>query len=1083
MKKTAGIVLFFLALDLFLLHLPLSSVSAQAWWFGKNKVQYKDFEWQILKTPHFDIHFNQGYRDLAGRTGVVLEYGYGKLSVDLRHHISWRIPVILYGSHSDFQQTNTTWQLLPEGVQAFAEPSRRRVVLHFNGSNVDFSHTAIHELVHIFQFDIIYGSLLRSVFSRNMLFNIPLWFAEGTAEYFSAGGVDDECRMFMRDGTIFDYLPYDLNYAGGYMNYKAGQSAISYIAETYGKEKVIELMDQLRFNRSMEMSLHRTIGISTEELTKNWKNNLRREYWPEYADKMEAESIARKVTDHLKKHNYINSKPVFSPDGEYIAYYSDRSGLEGIYIMDSVTGKKKKKLLVGSTSSQFEYIRTRLSSLTWNPESSEIAFVAKSDGRDRLFRMGVPGGNIIEEIDLPLDFFFNPVWSPDGEKIIVVGTLRGQTDLFFYDLGMKKLFQVTDDTCDEKYPAWFPDGKRIVYTRYPEPVKQPVFTTDSTGVDRIENLDYADMSNVLSVKGDIWMIDILSGEKRLVISTPGNDESPQILSNGLELLFVSDESGISNLYRGSFEIGSYHRFTDILGGLFNPSVSNVKDRLVFSAFNAAGYDLFIMDNFEEKSRVSYSTGGPLLAGIKEEKWPSFGVLPEIDPYGGSGLEGPDPEVERITVEEKMPGSPDGKEDQSVDTSSGAGTPQGGRFPGRRWENGAEVPDVVINEDSKERIDPDSLEALRESFRKRVGTVEKYRIKFSPDYIGNGMGVYFATGLGFGLSNQIAFSDLLGDHHLFLAFSLYGSVEDSDMMLSYYYVKKRIDYSLGIFQFKNYLNSRFSSVGETFLDYRYFTERNYGLFGNASFPFSTFTRAEMELQAYMSEREFLILDDGSYYGYTVYDSDVSVKRMLQPSFSIVHDSAYYGSFGPVIGSRWMLSFSRALSFSGRDISRTTAFLDYRRYRPLFYRNYLAFRTVASSSNGEDRRYFFLGGPTTMRGYDYLQFQGSRMMLFNLEYRYPLVDAIIFGWPGRWALTNIGGTLFFDTGSVWGDGRYIEKLPAAIDPVMINDLEFYSDFGVGFYMRMGFLIFNFQLAWPTDFSNTGEPVFHFYLGPQF
>ncbi len=1085
MRGKPGIVIcFILAINIFLSILPDSLCYAQVWWFGKNKVQYKEFEWQILKTPHFDIHFTSGYRDLAGRTGVILEYGYGKLSGDLKHNISWRIPVILYGSHSDFQQTNTTWQLLPEGVQAFAEPGRRRMVLHFGGSNVDFSHTAIHELVHIFQFEIIYGNLLKSVFLRNMLFPIPLWFAEGTAEYYSAGGVDDECKMFMRDGTVYDYLPYNLSYAGGYMNYKAGQSAISYIARTYGQEKVIELMDKLRYQRSMEMTLQSTIGISTGELTKKWKDDLRRTYWPAFADKPDIDTIARKVTDHIKKHHYINSKPAFSPDGEYVAYYSDRGGLEGIYLMDSITGKKKKKLLVGSTESKFEYIRTRLSSLTWNPESSVIAFVAKSDGKDRLFLMDVRDRRITEKIDLPLDFFFNPVWSPDGTGIALVGTINGQTDLYLYDLEKERLFQITDDIDDEKCPAWFPDGKKIAYTRFPQLVLQPIFSVDSTGVERIGNVDYVDPGNVMSVTGDIWSIDIGTGEKKLLISTPGNDESPQVLSGGKEILFVSDESGISNLYRGSIEVGSYHRFTDILGGLFNPSVSEGKDRLVFSAFNSAGYDLYIMDNFEEKSGVSYSTGGPQMAGSLAEKKPSFAVIAGDESVSA----GTDPDPDTVDTADLITGKPrdelsrDPEQDAEVDSRTGTTAVES--TPGGRRGIKRSVPDVVIREDSMDKIDPDSLETLRESFRKRVGTVEKYKIKFSPDYIGNGMGVYFATGFGFGLSNQIAFSDLLGDHHLFFAFSLYGSLEESDMLLSYYYVRKRIDYSFGVFQFKNYMNSRFSSIGETFLNYRYFTERNYGIFGNASFPFSTFTRAEMELEGYVSEREFFNVENDSYYGYSLYNSEVSVKRLLQPSFSIVHDSAYYGRFGPVIGSRWMLSFSRALSFSGQDIARTTAFLDYRKYTPLFYRNYLAFRTVVSSSDGDDRRYFFLGGPTTLRGFDYLQFQGPRMMLFNLEYRYPLIDAIVFGWPGRWAITNIGGTMFFDSGSVWGEGSYIEELPVGIEPVDINGLPFYNDFGVGFYMRMmGFLILNFQLSWPTDFSNTGEPVFHFYLGPQF
>ncbi len=1071
----------------FLISILISSnCSGQAWWFGKNKVQYRDFKWQVLTTPHFDVHFNGECEDLAARTAVILEYGYWKLSLDFDHAVKWRIPVILYGSHSDFQQTNTTWQLLPEGVQAFAEPGRRRIVLHFSGANTDFSHTAIHELVHIFQFDIVYGNLLRSVFSRNLLFNVPLWFMEGVAEYFSTGGMDDECEMFMRDATIFDYLPYDLDYAGGYMNYKAGQSAIDYIVMSYGKDKVVEIMDQLRFQRSMEMALQTCAGLSTRDLTVEWKNSLRKKYWPVFAERKEPGYYGRRVTDHVQRHHYINSKPVFSPNGEHIVYYSDRGGLEGIYLMNALTGEIEKELLVGSKSGEFEYIRTMKSSLTWSPGGERIAFVAKSDGCDRLFIMSIPGGEIEEKIDLPLDFFFNPSWSPEGGRIALVGTAGGQTDIHVYDLERRTLLRVTDDIDDEKYPSWFPGGRKIIYTRYPQTAVQPVFVTMEDGSRKMEEIDFKSAGNLLEVRGDIWSIDLDSGEKDLLISTPGDDESATVMTGGEEIIFTSDETGIRNLYRGSLEVGSYYRFTDVLGGLFNQSLSEERDRLVFSAFNSAGYDLFIMDNFLEKSRTSYSTGSPLMSGDIDNEWPSFGVIQEEN-AGVDVASATDDGI--VSVDEGQSGEKseiDGDVDISgeVRIEKIGGTPSDSGLPVEKWKLPPGIPDVIVDEDTKEKVDPDTLEVIRERFREKIGTMKPYDIKFSPDYVGNGMGLFFSTGFGFGLSNQIAFSDLLGDHHLFFAFNLYGSIEDSDMMLSYYYVKKRMDFSMGLFQFKNYMNSRFSSIGETFTDYRYFSERNYGLFGNASFPFSTFSRVELELQAYISEREFLVWNENETDpGYFMTEGEISTRRLLQPTLSLVHDSAYYGSFGPVIGSRWMLSFSKALPLGGDDVSRTTSFVDYRKYMPLFYRNYLALRGVASASEGPDRRYFFLGGPLTMRGYDYLQFQGSRMMLFNLEYRYPLVDALIFGWPGRWGITNIGGTFFFDSGAIWGDGMYVEPLPGNIEPVEINGLNFYNDFGTGFYMRFGFLIMNFQLAWPTDFKYTGEPVFQFYLGPQF
>ena len=1084
-----------------------TGLDAQAMWFGKNKLQYKEFEWLVLKTPHFDVHFIEGYEDLAARTAVILEYGYGKLSRDFSHNIKWRIPVIIYGSHADFQQTNILWSNIPEGVQAFAEPNRRRMVIHYSGEDEDYAHTTIHELVHIFSFDIIYGNLLRSVFTRNMLFQIPLWFMEGLAEYYSIG-YDETAEMFMRDAIVFDYIS-DLPYSYGYMAYKSGQAAIHYLHETYGPEKVVEIMDHLRYQRSMDMALRSALGVDPTELSREWKKHLRRKYWPIYADKKEAEEYGRKLTDHLKDHHYMNTKPVFSPDGEYIVYFSDRKGLDGIYLMNALSGKVEKRLLTGSMSERFESIRSMKSRLTYSPDGSRISFVAKSHGIDRLFVMDVPSSRIREEIELPLDFFHSPSWSPRGDEIAIVGTIFGQTDLYIYNLQSKELSQLTSDPEGERDPSWFPESRRLVFTRFPVSVVQPKFTPDSTGIEKLDEVDFRSMDNLIHTDGDIWSFDLESGSMDKLISTPGNDLHPVVLPGEEEIVFTSNERGVSNLYRGSIVVGSYYRFTDVLGGLFTPAYSPEKDRLVFTAFSYAGYDIFVMEGFSAKSKISYSTGSPMMTeeGWSQEIQPEdyLAVRAERDIVEGTAesatdtvavpdMAAPDSVIAAVETAGDMIkaiSTTEPEDDRISGRIEGAvETPHESRpvdeISPRFWPiyQDERIPDIAIEQDMDEDIPSDSLAAIRDLALREIGTVKPYSLKFSPDYIGNGMGLFFSSGFGFGMVNQIAFSDLLGDHHLYFSFNIYRAFEDSDLMFSYYYLKRRIDYAVGAFQFKNYLNSRVSSVGETFLDYRYFTERNYGIFGLVSFPFSTFTRLDMEFQGFISEREFFdTIGLNEFGGQVLIPGERTTRRLVQPTLSLVHDSAYYGLFGPVIGSRWMLSVSRTIPFSGEDVSRLTGFFDYRKYIPVFYRNYFALRTMGAVSDGNDNRMFFLGGPLTMRGYDYLQFSGSRMWMGSIEYRYPLLDALIFGWPGRWGLTNIGGTVFMDTGAVWGPDTYIEQIDPRIKPRILEDVRFYSDFGVGFYMRFGFLILNFQIGWPTDFSRTGAPMYHFYLGPMF
>jgi Tol biopolymer transport system component len=1069
----------------------LSTVSsAQTDFFGKNKVQYKQFRWDVLRTPHFDINFPEGYRDLAARTAVILEFGYNKLSTDFSHHIDWRIPVIVYGSQSDFQQTNVLYGLIPEGVQAFAEPIRKRIVVFFGGSNVEYVHTVVHELVHLFSYDIIYSTLLRSVFSQNLLFPIPLWFMEGLAEYYSSG-YDETAEMFMRDAAVFDYLT-DLDETGGYMAYKAGQAAIYYLSETYGPGKIIEIMDNLRNQRgSTGMALQTSLGISSEELSRDWKKAMRKRYWPLYADKKEPEAYGRRLTDHVKKHNGMNTKPAFSPDGDYVVYFSDLKGLDGIYLMNVVTGNVEKRLITGMMSTRFESIRSMNSSLTYSPDGTRIAFVAKSHGYDRLFIMKVPEGKVLEEIGLELDFFRSPAWSPSGDAIALIGVKGGQTDLFLYDLAQSKLTRLTDDPDDEESPAWFPDGTALAYGHYAPAALQPSFQPDSSGVVRLSGVDFANLENVRKVDSDIWRIDIATGERKLLIHTDGNDDNPIVLPGGTEILFTSDESGVTNLYRGSTSVGSYYRFTDLLGGVFSQTFSPGRDRLVYSAFNAGGLDLFIMDSFSEKSKTSFSTGSPLMA-----------KLSQTNESAEAGFELQPAAVDTAARRpEALPSLPDTSRSASGTTVGGTGAGEiGGIYgaAGREIRSAEEkrragainpgeleetVPQIVVDEDSKEDINPDTLAAIRKRLSREIGTVQRYHAKFAPDYVGDMMGIGYSTGFGFQLYNQIAFSDLLGDHHIGVAFNFFRSIEDSDIILTYEYLKRRIDYGVGIFQLKNYLNSRVSSIGEVFLDYQLFTERNYGVFGLASYPFSTFTRVDLEFEGFVSEREFFGTYREDSLGFSYYVPEKSVRHLLQPTLSLVHDSAYFGSFGPVIGRRWMLSASRAFAITGADVSRSTFFGDVRQYLPLFYRNYLALRAVGAVSTGNDPQFFFLGGPLTMRGYDYLQFTGSRMLLFNVEYRYPLVDALIFGWPGRWGFQDIGGTLFFDTGSVWGEGRYVEPLPSWLKPRIVDDLAFYSDFGMGFYMRFGYFILNFQLGWPTDFNRTGSAMFHFFIGPMF
>ena len=125
-----------------------ATANSQETYFGKNKVRYKHFEWKYIKSSHFDIYFYEDAIETAKFTATVMESSYVEISNELNYRLSEPVPIFVYNSHNDFQQTNIISSLIPEGVGGFTEAFKNRVVIPFNGSYEEFRHVLHHELTH-----------------------------------------------------------------------------------------------------------------------------------------------------------------------------------------------------------------------------------------------------------------------------------------------------------------------------------------------------------------------------------------------------------------------------------------------------------------------------------------------------------------------------------------------------------------------------------------------------------------------------------------------------------------------------------------------------------------------------------------------------------------------------------------------------------------------------------------------------------------------------------------------------------------------------------------------------------------------
>src|SRR5688500_11067005 len=144
-------------------------------YFGKNQIRYDNFNWQIYTTDHFEIYYYPEIEPHLEKIAGYAESAYQHVSSELQHDLAFKVPLILFSTSSEFFQQNVIPGAAQEGVGAFAEPSRYRIVMPMDEPSDLLYRLTVHELAHQFQYDIIPTSLIRS--------NMPLWVFEGMSDY------------------------------------------------------------------------------------------------------------------------------------------------------------------------------------------------------------------------------------------------------------------------------------------------------------------------------------------------------------------------------------------------------------------------------------------------------------------------------------------------------------------------------------------------------------------------------------------------------------------------------------------------------------------------------------------------------------------------------------------------------------------------------------------------------------------------------------------------------------------------------------------------------------------------------------
>ena len=536
---------------------------AQYFSFGQNKIQYRRLDWRILRGEHVDLYYYPAEADLAPAALAYAEASYDTLAIQFGHEVGSRIPLIVYASHTDFEQTNVLPFTPPEGLLGVTDFLKRRVSLPFRGNFAEFRHTIRHEMVHVFQLDLLIDNYLQS--PRHGRFNFPLWWSEGLAELWS-GGQDARDEMVLRDLTMTGKLPAirALTYVTGGIVYPIGGEIHRWLAGRYGDWRVQMMYKEQNRYETFESAIQGVYGRTLDQLDEEFQYAMRRRYYPS-ADSLSPLSVLGREVARLAV------KPTYIPDSAggagQVAYLSPSNGYIAIYRRSLDEARTRPRtVLTGGRSVEFEAFHPFDSRMDAS-RPGLLLFTARYGDRDALVIWDLEKNKVRGRYRFPgLVSLLSPQWMPDGHSIILSGLSdSGVSDIYRVLLPGGTLEPLTRDHYRDLDPAPSHDGRSVA------------FVSDRTA-------DGKDGAN------NLFLLDLGKGGVRQLTAGAWTDESPA-WGPDRRIYFTSDRDGVLNVFSVD-TLGNGRRETSSWSGAFDGVPLPDSSGLLVGGFHDLSWNLY-----------------------------------------------------------------------------------------------------------------------------------------------------------------------------------------------------------------------------------------------------------------------------------------------------------------------------------------------------------------------------------------------------------------------------------------------------------------------------------------------------------
>jgi hypothetical protein len=1066
--------------------------------FGRVRIQYKNFDWQLLNTQNFNVYYYGGGDVSARRAADYAEKELQRITALVGYYPYSKTTIMLYNSVGDLRQSNIG--LDADKYQTGGETDLLRmskVQIAFTGQQTQFKRDLSFQITRVLLNDMMYGGSLKEVIQSTYLLQLPDWFVNGASAY-AAEGWSVDMDDYMRDMT----QEYPNNRAAPFFVRNpqlAGQSLWNYIAERYGYTTIQNILNLTRITRDVEVGISSSLNVPYKVFQKDWLAYYRQLNAQPQTPFTEPDSKLAITNSNRKNIQY--SQSVMSPNGQQLAYVSNDRGRYRVLVVNR-DGSGRRTVHRGGYKTPGQQVETRLPVLAWRG-NNQVAVAEMTKGKMSLRLRPADGGaaGLLSRIGEALPFIgekgstiFEPFqqildlsYSPDGKSLVFSGVQNGQGDLYVLRAGSRRPEKLTNDVFDDVQPVFLPNGNGIVFSsnRW----------LDSAGTARgsfgavVNNYDLF-----------MYHLDGRTQPVESLVSTISNEGRPRAISDD-EIVYLGEESGIRSAYRYSLSTRQRTALTSFGANLKDFDYNATTGTLGFIAASRARDFVYLYPTYAAPENLVLSKTARQET-LEDRSKPAVAAVPKPVPTPEpiTVPQSTTPDGTSNTAPAQQPAKPASTASQPINTSDYQFDEDlpASRATTKRSSRTATAGTTVAA--------PQAAPAVLASTPAPAGPY-RYDNRFSIDNVVSSLAA--DPLLGFGLVGQVNMSDLFEDQRIRAGIFLLTDLRTSKIFAEYTNLKHRYDWSI-----------RYDKQA-------YFFDNIQGVNGRVRYGRHEISPTiAYPLTHSLSVRVGPRFVNVSSNKFTELSGNTDINRnYLGVNGELVFDNSITTGVNMREGTRMKIGLLQlnGLNSAGQDFGKI--YVDLRHYQKVHRQIIWANRASYGQYFGSSPQFFRLGGmdnwlfnvdyegnqivnpnpdpaeifyqqfATNLRGFNYSKRTGPRYVLFNSELRIPIVQYLSRNPIYSGFFRNLQLTAFGDAGTAYSGNNpfnennsyntQINRLPGnAFSATVIN---FRNPFliGYGFGVRSTLLGFygKADIAWgQEDYSQIG-PKLYFTLGYDF